>query len=63
MCTLKEKPRGAQAYLVEGLCHLPQEVLGYLYTLIHGQVEVGVGQVLLDPSRQLPTLVRPSKPL
>lgn len=28
----------AQAYPVEGLRHLPQEVLGDLYTLIHGQV-------------------------
>ena len=59
----REKPCGAQAYPVEGLRHLPQEVLGDLYTLIHGQVEVGVGQVLLDPARQLTTLVRPSKPL
>lgn len=48
---------------MEGLRHLPQKVLGDLYTLIYGQVEIGVSQVLLDPSRQLPALVGPSKPL
>lgn len=48
---------------MEGLSHLPQEVLGDLYSLIHGQVEIGVSQVLLDPSRQFPALVGPSKPL
>lgn len=48
---------------MEGLRHLPQEVLGDLHTLIYGQVEIGVSQVLLDPPRQLPALVSPSKPL
>lgn len=48
---------------MEGLGHLPQEVLGNLHALVHGQVEVGVGQVLLDPSRQLAALVGPSEPL
>lgn len=59
----REKGHVAKAYPVEGLRHLPQEVLGHLHTLVHGQVEVGVSKVLLDPSRQLPTLVGPSKPL
>lgn len=54
---------GLRAHPVEGLCHLPQEVFGDLHTLVHRQVEVRVSQVLLDPSRQLPTLVSPSKPL
>lgn len=35
---------------MEGLCHLPQEVLGDLDALVDGQVEVGVREVLLDPA-------------
>lgn len=57
----EDRPR--PAYPVEGLSHLPQEVLGDLDTLVHGQVEVGVGEVLLDPAGKLPALVRPGKPL
>ena len=34
---------------MEGLCHLPQEVLGDLDPLVDGQVEVGIREVLLDP--------------
>lgn len=52
-----------QAHLVEGLCHLPQEVLGHLDSLINREVEVGVGEVLLDPARQLPPFVCPGKAL
>ena len=48
---------------MEGLCHLPQEVLGDLDALVDGQVEVGIREVLLDPPGQLPPLVGPSKPL
>lgn len=51
------------AHPVERLSHLPQEVLGDLDALIHGQVEVGVCEVLLDPAGQLPALVSPGKPL
>lgn len=48
---------------MEGLCHLPQEVLGHLHPLVHRQVEVGICEVLLDPAGQLSTLVRPGEPL
>lgn len=52
-----------RAHPVEWLCHLPQEVLGHLHPFIHGQVEVRVTQVLLDPAGQLPPLVRRGEPL
>lgn len=63
---LRKKAQGSsqkRAHPVEGLCHLPQEVLGDLDPLVDGQVEVGVREVLLDPPGQLPPLVSPSKPL
>ena len=49
---LREKAQGSswkRAHPVEGLCHLPQEVLGDLDPLVDGQVEVGIREVLLDP--------------
>ena len=55
--------RPPPAHPVERLRQLPQEVLGHLDSLIHGQVEVGVCEVLLDPAGQLPPLVSPGKPL
>lgn len=55
--------RPPQAHPVEGLRHLPQEVLGDLDPLLHRQVEVGVREVLLDPAGQFATLVGPGKPL
>lgn len=54
---------GCRPHPVEGLCHLPQEVLGHLDTLIHSQVEVGICEVLLDPAGQFPPLVPTGKPL
>lgn len=48
---------------MEGLRHLPQEVLGHLDALVHRQVEVGVRQVLLDPAGQLSPFVGTCKPL
>lgn len=51
------------SHLVEGLGHLSQEEFGHLHRLVHRQVEVGVGDVLLDPPRQLAPLVRPGKTL
>lgn len=55
--------RPPQAHPVEWLRHLPQEVLGHLDPLVHGQVEVGIREVFLDPAGQLPPLVYPGKPL
>lgn len=44
-------------YLSERLSHLPQEVLGELDGLVHGEVQTAVADVLLDPAGKLPSLV------
>lgn len=38
-------------YLSERLSHLPQEVLGKLHGLVHGEVQTAVVDVLLNPAR------------
>lgn len=55
---LQGQQRQAQLVLLsEGLSHLPEEVLGQLYTLVHSQVQAALTQMLLDPARQLPSLI------
>lgn len=44
--------------LSEGLSHLSEEMLGQLNGLVHSEVEAAIANVLLDPARKLPTLVR-----
>lgn len=46
------------SYLSERLSHLPEEVLGELDGLVHGEVQTAVADVLLNPARKLPTFVR-----
>ncbi len=46
-----------ESYLSERLSHLPQEVLGELDSLVHGEVQTAVTDVLLNPARKLPTFV------
>lgn len=48
------------ANLSERLSHLPQEVLGELDGLVHGKIQAAVADVLLNPARELPALVRPA---
>ena len=50
-------------HLSERLGHLPQEVFGELHGLVHSEVQTAVGDVLLDPARQLPTFVCSGVPL
>lgn len=38
------------SYLSERLSHLPQEVLGKLHGLVHGEVQTAVVDVLLYPA-------------
>lgn len=47
-----------ESYLSERLSHLPEEVLGELDGLVHGEVQTAVADVLLNPARKLPTFVR-----
>ena len=51
------------AYSGERLRHLAEEALGDLYGFVGAEVTERVLEMLLDPARQLQTLVRATEPL